>query len=417
MGPCPRSGVRYGSVSIGTGPTQRYDDDYTPNDLMKVLGICGARPNFMKIAAVVRAIDNYTGPASLAISILHTGQHYDENLSRVMFEDLGLPRPDVNLEVGSAGHAVQTAEIMQRFEPVVREQRPDLVMVVGDVNSTVACSLVAAKLEIPVAHVEAGLRSRDRSMPEEINRVVTDSISDLLFASEASGVENLKEEGVPEDHVFFVGNVMIDTLLSQRDRAETSDVLQRLGLDERGYAVLTLHRPSNVDYRETLEGLLGALERISERLEIVFPLHPRTRARLSDFDLLGRLQRAPGIRLVDAQGYLDFLKLTSSARVILTDSGGIQEEATILGVPCLTLRENTERPATLDAGWNRLVGNAPKRILDAFQEVMEGGGEGSGVPARWDGRAGERIVEILADLGSEGLESLRRRRGNGPSEA
>lgn len=379
---------------------------------MKILGICGARPNFMKIAAVVRAMESHPGSERFHPMVVHTGQHYDERLSRVMFEDLGLPRPVVNLGVGSAGHAVQTAQIMQRFEPVVKEHRPDLVMVVGDVNSTVACSLVAAKLEIPVAHVEAGLRSRDRSMPEEINRVVTDSISDLLFASEASGLENLRSEGVPEQNIFFVGNVMIDTLLAHRLRANASDILDRLELSEKSYGVLTLHRPSNVDHRETLELLLGALEAIAGALRIVFPIHPRTQARLQEFGLLDRLKEIRGLMLIESQGYLDFLKLMGSARLILTDSGGIQEEATILEVPCLTLRENTERPATLDSGWNHLVGAAPGRVIATFAEVLEGDRAfGSGPPPLWDGRAGERIVEVLRDLGPAGLQRLRRGRG------
>lgn len=375
---------------------------------MKILAVCGARPNFMKIAAVVGAC---AGHPSLEPVVVHTGQHYDERLSKVMFEDLGLPRPQVNLEVGSASHAVQTAEIMRRFEPVVDEERPDLVMVVGDVNSTIACSLVAAKREIAVGHVEAGLRSRDRSMPEEINRVATDALADLLFASEEAGVDNLRAEGVPEANVFFVGNVMIDTLMAHRERSVASGVLDRLGLDEGGYAVLTLHRPSNVDRRETLGGLLDAVERIARRLPVAFPIHPRTRARIDEFGFGPRLDAMEGLVLVPPQGYLDFLRLTGSARLILTDSGGIQEEAAILEVPCLTLRENTERPATLATGWNRLLGSDPERIVAAAEEVLAGGGRGSGAPKLWDGGSGRRIAEILDRLGTEGVERLRLGRG------
>ena len=364
----------------------------------------------MKIAAVVRAMESFP---RLEPVVVHTGQHYDEALSKSMFEDLGLPRPAVNLEVGSASHAVQTAEVMKRFEPVLASHRADLVMVVGDVNSTVACSLVAAKLEVPVAHVEAGLRSRDRSMPEEINRVVTDSISDLLFASERTGVENLAAEGVPEENVLFVGNVMIDTLLAHRERAERSDALERLGLEPGGYAVLTLHRPSNVDRRPVLEGILDALEHVSRHLPVVFAVHPRTRERIEAFGLGPRVEGLAGLKLIPAQGYLDFLRLTSAARGILTDSGGIQEEATILEVPCLTLRENTERPATVESGWNRLVGSDPERITNAFDEILRGGGRGKEAPALWDGRAGQRIAEILDGLGVEGLYRLRESRGRG----
>lgn len=290
-------------------------------------------------------------------------------------------------------------------------------------NSTVACSLVSAKREIAVGHVEAGLRSFDRSMPEEINRVVTDSLSDLLFASEEAGVENLRREGVPDGNVFFVGNVMIDTLLAHRERAGASNVFERLGLEDRGYAVLTLHRPSNVDDRDTLTGIVGAIEQIAAELPVVFPVHPRTRSRLEELGLSGRLD-PPGasdagarLRMIEPQGYLDFLKLTSSARLILTDSGGIQEEATILQVPCLTLRENTERPTTLASGWNRLVGSQPERILAAFRDVANGGGAGTGAPALWDGSSGDRIARTLMELGTEGLHRLRLNRSAAPGSA
>jgi UDP-N-acetylglucosamine 2-epimerase (non-hydrolysing) len=357
----------------------------------------------MKIAAVIEAMAPHP---ELEPRIIHTGQHYDERLSRVMFEDLGLPRPDVDLEVGSASHAVQTAEIMKRYEPVILEDRPDLVMVVGDVNSTVACSLVAAKLGVPVAHVEAGLRSRDRGMPEEINRVATDSLSDLLFASEEAGALNLRAEGVPDENVFFVGNVMIDTLLRHRERADRSTVLRDLALEPRGYALVTLHRPSNVDDPASLSAMVGVLEEVAGELPVVFPAHPRTAARLAEHGQRERLEASPNVRLVEPLGYIDFLKLMAEARIILTDSGGIQEEATVLRVPCLTLRENTERPATVESGWNRIVGTDPATILAAFRDALAGGGGSTEPPARWDGRAGERIVETLRSLGVVGLCKL-----------
>ncbi|HEX2253257.1 MAG TPA: UDP-N-acetylglucosamine 2-epimerase (non-hydrolyzing) [Thermoanaerobaculia bacterium] len=375
---------------------------------MDILCICGARPNFMKIGAVVEAMRPHP---ELVPSIVHTGQHYDERLSQVMFEDLGLPRPEVELEVGSASHALQTARIMERFEPVIAERRPDLVLVVGDVNSTVACGLVAVKLGVPLAHVEAGLRSFDRSMPEEINRVVTDSISDLLFVSEASGVANLRREGVPEENVFFVGNVMIDTLLRHRRRADRSTVLARLGLGPRSYAAVTLHRPGNVDDPERLAGLLAVLLEVAGRLPVVFPAHPRTLRRIEEFGLRDALERTPGLHRIDPLGYLDFLKLMAEARVLLTDSGGIQEEATVLRVPCLTLRENTERPATVDSGWNHLVGTHPDAVRAAFERVLAAPQPSGEAPERWDGRAGERIATTLRELGLAGVRRLQARRG------
>jgi len=369
---------------------------------MRICCICGARPNFMKIAAVVEAFRDHP---ELEPTIVHTGQHYDRRMSKAIFDDLGLPRPDVNLEVGSANHAVQTAEIMRRFEPVVEELRPDLVLVVGDVNSTVACSLVATKLGVAVAHVEAGLRSFDRSMPEEINRIVTDALAHLLFVSEESGMTNLRREGVPEENLFFVGNVMIDTLLRHRDRADGSRVLEELGLAPRGYAVLTLHRPSNVDDAETFRRLAAAFSEIGRELPIVFPVHPRTRARLEAFDVLRDAEASGYVRPVDPLAYLDFLKLMAEAAVVLTDSGGIQEETTILQVPCLTLRENTERPATVEAGLNVVVGTDPRAILSAFRSAcdLERAAE---PPAGWDGRAAKRIAALLAQLGTAGLARL-----------
>ncbi|MFQ5654696.1 MAG: non-hydrolyzing UDP-N-acetylglucosamine 2-epimerase [Planctomycetota bacterium] len=367
---------------------------------MKIHCVCGARPNFMKIAAVIRAMRPH---AELRPTIVHTGQHYDERLCRILFEDLELPRPDIDLEVGSASHARQTAEIMRRFEPVLLDHRPDLVVVVGDVNSTVACALVAVKLGVPVAHVEAGLRSFDRTMPEEINRLMTDALSDLLFVSEPSGAGNLQREGVPDEHVIFCGNVMIDTLLCHRERAASSKILESLALRPREYAALTLHRPSNVDRPDTLEGLLAAVEELQAELPVVLPAHPRTIGRLHEFGLMERARALPRLRLLEPLGYLDFLKLMSEARLVLTDSGGIQEETTILNVPCLTLRENTERPVTIEAGLNELVGADPQRIRAGCRRILDSSPARAPRPEKWDGRAGERIVETLLHCREKGI--------------
>lgn len=325
---------------------------------------------------------------------MHTGQHYDDLMSLRFFEDLEIPEPDVNLAVGSASHAQQTARIMERFEPVLLDQRPDVVVVVGDVNSTLACALVAAKLGAEVAHVEAGLRSFDRSMPEELNRILTDHLSDFLFATEQSGVDNLRREGIPEEKVSLVGNLMVDALLANREKAERSDVLTQLSLDGSDHAVVTLHRPSNVDDKGVLGGIAAALVELSDEVKVVFPVHPRTRRRLENFGLMKRLQKAEHILLGEPLGYLDFLKLTSTAKLILTDSGGLQEEACILRVPCLTLRQNTERPATVAAGWNRLVGTDAQTIVREARRALGGGVAGLQVPL-WDGKASERILNIL----------------------
>jgi UDP-N-acetylglucosamine 2-epimerase (non-hydrolysing) len=356
-----------------------------------VMSVVGARPNFMKIAPVVEALRQ----AGVSQYLVHTGQHYDEKMSRLFFEELGIPVPDVNLEVGSGSQAAQTAEIMRRFEPVLLEVKPDMVVVVGDVNSTMACALVAVKLGIPVAHIEAGLRSFDRAMPEEINRLVTDCISDLLFVSELSGMKNLRTEGVSSDRVHFVGNVMIDTLLRHRVSAEHSGIRARLELkDEDRYALVTLHRPSNVDDREKLRGLFGALETLSRDLTVVFPMHPRTRKNAVEARLERELQC---LTATDPLGYLDFLHLMSHAAVVITDSGGIQEETTVLGVPCLTVRDNTERPATINQGTNRLIGTNPEAMLRAARQVLRGPPRESQSPALWDGQAAQRIVAILVD--------------------
>jgi UDP-N-acetylglucosamine 2-epimerase (non-hydrolysing) len=317
-------------------------------------------------------------------------------MSRLFFEELDIPRPDINLDVGSGSHAAQTAMIMQRFEPVLLEHRPDAVLVVGDVNSTIACALVAAKLGVGVFHVEAGLRSFDRTMPEEINRVLTDAISDLLFVSEPSGIENLQREGIPDERVHFTGNVMIDTLERNRVRAESSRILSRMGLEAGSYCVLTLHRPANVDDPRVFGRLVDAFDQIQRDLPVIFPIHPRTRKSLQTAGLGPRFEQMKQFHLIDPVGYLDFLKLMASAAVVLTDSGGIQEETTILGIPCLTLRENTERPITLTQGTNQLVGLDPDRILTAYEAIRRSPPPAAGRPDKWDGRAAERIAGIIA---------------------
>ena len=359
---------------------------------LRILHVVGARPNFVKVAPLLAA---YGEDHSFEPLLVHTGQHYDSELSGSFFRDLGIRAPDVNLEVGSGSHAAQTAGIMTAFEPVVLDWRPDAVLVVGDVNSTVACGLVAAKLGIPLVHVEAGLRSGDRSMPEEINRIVTDAISDLLFCTEQAGVDNLSREGIPADRVFLVGNLMADTLLGNRERAAASPILDRLGLMVRRYAVVTLHRPTNVDQGTTLAGLLDILESVQADLPVVAPLHPRLRAALGRFGLDARLRAMRRVRATEPLGYLDFLKLTENAAVVLTDSGGIQEETTVLSVPCLTLRDNTERPVTIEIGTNRLVGRDPDRVLAAFREAVSGRWQVGRAPRWWDGRTAGRIVKTL----------------------
>lgn len=359
-----------------------------------ILNICGARPNFMKIAPLMRA---YKQHANVRPILVHTGQHYDKNMSDLFFKQLRIPEPDINLGVGSGSHAVQTAEIMKRFEPVVAEHKPDWVVVVGDVNSTIACGLVATKLGVKLAHVEAGLRSFDRTMPEEINRLLTDAISDRLFVTEPSGLENLKHEGVPDEKVHFVGNVMIDTLRANLEHARQSRILSELNLEPRGYNVVTLHRPSNVDDAAVFGRIACALEQIQADLPTVFPMHPRTVANLPRLGLDGRFAAMKNLRIIEPLGYLDFLRLMADAAVVLTDSGGIQEETTILGVWCLTIRENTERPITIDCGTNMLVGTDPDRITAAYRTRRAASPDGTRVPEKWDGKAAERIAAVLAD--------------------
>ncbi len=348
----------------------------------------------MKIAPLMEA---YRQHPAIEPTLIHTGQHYDDRMSELFFRQLGIPEPDINLGVGSGSHGAQTAQIMRQFEPVVLEQKPDAVLVVGDVNSTVACGLVAVKLGVKLVHVEAGLRSFDRTMPEEINRVLTDAIGDLLFCTEQSGVDNLRREGVAEERIFLVGNVMIDTLLRNRAKAGESRILDELGLTPGRYAVLTLHRPSNVDDHAAFGRILDALEQIQKDMPIVFPVHPRTRKSLNALSLAARAAGMADLRLVEPLGYLDFLKLMAEAGLVLTDSGGMQEETTILKVPCLTLRQNTERPVTVEVGSNQLVGTDPDRILAAYRRVRDGQCQEPGIPPLWDGRAAQRIARILGE--------------------
>lgn len=407
---------------------------------MKIMTVVGARPNFIKAAPIVAAIRRLSQPSETVNSdtahaetiqhtLVHTGQHYGESMSDHFFADLGIGSPDVSLGVGSATHGVQTADIMRRFEPVLVQEQPDALIVVGDVNSTVACALVAAKVFFNgtgkrplIAHVEAGLRSFDRAMPEEINRVVTDHLADLLFVTEESGLRNLRNEGVPADRIHFVGNTMIDSLLTFKEKADASAILTRLGLRPKQastsevpaaapYALLTLHRPSNVDNKEAFLNILSGLEELSWHHTVVFPVHPRTQRRIEEFDLQPKFAaggttgtheptsrlRNPGFLLVEPLGYLDFLCLMKHARLVVTDSGGIQEETTCLGVPCVTVRENTERPVTVESGTNVLAGTTAERIKVAIRRQLARGSATGTVPANWDGQAAPRIVSALVD--------------------
>lgn len=361
-----------------------------------VLCIVGARPNFMKIAPIM---DAFSASTRLQARLVHTGQHYDADMKHAFFDQLGIPEPDVDLGVGSGSHAVQTAEVMKRFEPVVDDEKPVAVLVVGDVNSTIACALVSSKKGIRVIHVEAGLRSYDRKMPEEINRVLTDQISDYLFTTEKLAHDNLAKEGITGDKVQFVGNVMIDTLLKQKEKASPiAQTVQNAGYDpdiiKDGYALLTMHRPSNVDNKETLEGLLSTIKNISRQIPVIFPVHPRTRSCIQSFGLDEYLDNS-NILTFAPMGYHELLGAMSTAKVVLTDSGGIQEETTALGIPCITLRENTERPITVEQGTNTIVGVDPEKIMTAFDDVIKTGGKSGRVPELWDGKAAERIVSIL----------------------
>lgn len=360
---------------------------------MKILHVVGARPNFMKASPVMAALRGREGVVQV---LVHTGQHYDIKMSDVFFRELGMPQPDINLEVGTGSHAEQTAKVMMRFEEVVLIEKPDMVLVYGDVNSTVASALVCAKLLIPVGHVEAGLRSFDRNMPEEINRVLTDQIADLLFTPSKDGDENLLREGVPKEKIHLVGNVMIDTLLrllpeAEKRGSEITRVRDRYGL-------VTLHRPSNVDEPENLSEIITTLIWISRQLPVIFPVHPRTRRRILDFGL--RISENGKLNLVEPLSYLDFLALQRNATVVITDSGGIQEETTFLGVPCLTVRKNTERPITVEIGTNIVVGQDMERLKTEVYRILDGNGKKGSVPPLWDGRAAERIARIIVDWSS-----------------
>ena len=389
------------------------------------MSIVGARPNFMKVASIASAVDRYNaanGFPKIVHTIVHTGQHYDEQMSDLFFRELEIPKPHYNLEVGSGSHAVQTAQIMEYFEPVLLAEQPDILLVVGDVNSTIACSLVAAKIQYPgangkkrplIAHVEAGLRSLDRDMPEEINRILTDALSDLLFVTEDEAVTNLGNEGISKEKIHFVGNVMIDTLISHVEKARVLSTLADIvnkrdnrhelnqltassDLNKFNYGVVTLHRPSNVDTPEALEALMNCLKKIASRIPLIFPLHPRTRNNLMQFGFLQSDGQNQNIIYTKPLGYLDFLNLLLNATLVLTDSGGIQEETTFLRVPCITLRNNTERPVTVTMGTNYLVGTDQDKILNTAFAVIDGNQKEGHIPPLWDGKASDRIIDILS---------------------
>lgn len=371
------------------------DDHRSDGDSMRILHVVGARPNFMKAAPVMRALEK-RGATNV---LVHTGQHYDRALSQTFFDELELPPPDIHLEVGSASHAEQTARIMERIEPVLTERSPDLTIVVGDVNSTVAASLVCAKLLLPVAHVEAGLRSFDRTMPEEINRIVTDQLSTLLFTTSPEAMDNLVREGIDPAQVHFVGNPMIDSLTNHLDQARRSTIVEQLGLPDGGFVVVTLHRPSNVDDPEKLSGIVKALDEVSRDLPVLFPAHPRTVKMMRTHGLDAFIREDGALRCVEPIGYIDFLRLMDRARIVLTDSGGIQEETTILGTPCLTLRDNTERPITVELGTNTLIGSDPGAIVREVRARSRAERQEPKTLPLWDGNAGERIAETIASWG------------------
>lgn len=378
----------------------------------KIVIVAGARPNFIKIAPLIQAFK--TCKDSFDILLVHTGQHYDFQMSEVFFKDLDIPMPDLSLNVGSASHAVQTAQIMIAFEKVVLQEKPDLVMVVGDVNSTLACSLVAVKLNVKTAHVEAGLRSFDRTMPEEINRIVTDSISDYLFVSEESGIKNLKKEGIDSKKIYFVGNVMIDTLLSNLNKIDQSDILHRLRLthdsksvtsdtqhqNTDAYSVLTLHRPSNVDSKESLAEIYDIIESVLHHTKIIYPVHPRTKKMMESLGYLSRFEKLDNLTMIDPIGYIDFVKLVKESRFVLTDSGGIQEETTILKVPCLTMRENTERPVTITKGTNNLVGRNKVTLMNCVEDIMKSKFKRGEIPELWNGKSSTLIVNTILKTNS-----------------
>lgn len=362
---------------------------------MKIANVVGARPNFMKIAPIHRWMQK---SPTIDPILIHTGQHYDEKMSTTFFVDLGMPEPDVYLGVGSGTHAEQTAAVMVKVEQFLLEERPDLLIVVGDVNSTIAASLAAAKVGVRVAHVEAGLRSFDRDMPEEINRILTDAIADYLFITEQSGLDNLRNEGTPEEKIYFVGNVMIDSLTAHLEKAAALSTLDEYNLEPQHYALMTLHRPSNVDNERVLNHIFQALQVIQNDVPIVFPIHPRTRKMLTTFGMDAQVASMTNLKIVEPLGYLPFLRLMSQAKLVLTDSGGIQEETTFLKIPCLTLRANTERPVTVTLGSNQLVGMEPEAILNGYKNAVNGNLKETQIPPLWDGMASKRIVDILEKL-------------------
>jgi len=359
---------------------------------MKIINIVGARPNFIKIAPIMRQMLK----SSVIEPILcHTGQHYDIEMSKRFFEELNIPAPDISLEVGSETHAKQVARIMERFDDVCESQKPDGILVVGDVNSTMACSLVAAKKGIQIIHVEAGIRSFDREMPEEINRMVTDAITDLLLPPSRDAVDNLLKEGQPAGKIHLVGNIMIDTLMDFQPQILKSEILSQLGIGERNYALVTLHRPSNVDNIPAFKRILLALAKIQERIPVVFPVHPRTRKNLDDPELKAITSDMPGLVLCDPLGYFDFGRLVSACRMVITDSGGIQEESTVYGIPCITIRENTERPITIWEGTNELAGTDTAKIIKFAEQILDGKWKAGRIPELWDGHTAERIIDCI----------------------
>ena len=355
-----------------------------------IILVVGARPNFMKIAPIYAELQS----RGQELILLHTGQHYDDNMSKVFFDDLGMPKPDIYMGIGSGSHAYQTGTVMIEFEKICQEKDPSMVVVVGDVNSTVACTIVCAKMGIPCAHVEAGLRSFDRDMPEEINRILTDSVADLLLTPSPDGDEHLRAEGIAEERIIRVGNVMIDSLYNNLTRAESSSIQDDLGLED-DYSILTLHRPSNVDDEGIFAGIISALEVIGKEIQIVFPMHPRTEKMAKQFSLYERIASIPRIKITGPVGYLDFVALMSKSKLVLTDSGGLQEETTALGIPCITLRENTERPITVTEGTNTIVGCDPELIKSTALDALTTGGKSGRIPEMWDGKTAHRIADVL----------------------
>jgi len=362
---------------------------------MKVVNIVGARPNFVKISPLMHAMQK---SSFIEPVLLHTGQHYDYNMSESFFKELDIPKPDVYLGVGSASHGKQVAKIMNKFDDFCEEHNPDLVLVVGDVNSTMACSLVAVKRHIKVAHVEAGIRSFDRGMPEEVNRIVTDSVADLLLPPSKDAIENLKKEGHTDDKIFLVGNIMIDTLLKQQSKIQKSEIPNQLDLTTKEYALLTLHRPSNVDNVTELTNIIDAIENIQQKIKVVFPVHPRTKSKIEEFGLSTRIDGMKNFILTDPLGYADFGKLVYDSRFVLTDSGGIQEETTVYKIPCITLRENTERPITVWEGTNELAGSNTGLIVEYADKILDNNWKTGKVPELWDGKTSERIVDVLTKI-------------------